>query len=227
MNSANEPVLPVTRTKARAKESYDKMSRFYDLFAGVFEQRYKNRALKCLNITNNETILEIGFGTGECLKQIAEAVGGKGKVYGIDISPGMLGASRRRLERAGLSSRVELTCEDAFNMPYGENLFDAVFMSFVLELFDTPEIPQLLAEVRRSLKPDGRIGVISMSKGDKASALLKSYEWLHQKLPQIFDCRPIYVAQSIEEAGFEIQYQERLNIFGLPGEIVIGKRASL
>ena len=94
------PVLRVTRTRSQAKESYDRMSLFYDFLTGVFEQRYKNIALKCLNIRQDETILEIGFGTGQCLKQMAEAVGEGGKVYGIDISSGMLAVSRRRLEKA-------------------------------------------------------------------------------------------------------------------------------
>jgi len=217
-------VLRVTRTKAQAKESYDRMSPFYDYFAGLFEQKYRNVALKRLNITRSETVLEIGFGTGHCLKQIAEAVGEEGRVYGIDISSGMLAASRRRLEKAGLWNRVELTCDDAMKMPYADNKFDAVFSSFALELFDSPEIPQVLAEIRRVLRPNGRVGVISMSKEDEASPLLKLYEWLHQKLPQYVDCRPIYVEQSIKDAGFGIQYKERVSLLGLPGDIVIGTK---
>jgi demethylmenaquinone methyltransferase/2-methoxy-6-polyprenyl-1,4-benzoquinol methylase len=224
MSSGLHTVLRVTRTKAQAKESYDKMSPFYDYFAGLFEQKYRNVALKRLNITRGETVLEIGFGTGHCLKQMAEAVGEEGRVYGIDISSGMLVASRRRLEKAGLWNRVELTCDDAMKMPYADNKFDAVFTSFALELFDSPEIPQVLAEIRRVLRPNGRVGVISMSKEDGASPLLKLYEWLHQKLPQYVDCRPIYVEQSIKDAGFGIQYKERVSLLGLPGDIVIGTK---
>jgi ubiquinone/menaquinone biosynthesis C-methylase UbiE len=224
MNSNLHPILRVTRTKAQAKDSYDKMSRFYDYFAGGFEQKYRNMALEQLNITRGETVLEIGFGTGHCLKQMAEAVGEEGRVYGIDISSGMLLASRRRLEKAGLWNRVELICDDATKMTYADNKFDAVFSSFVLELFDSPEIPQVLAEIKRVLRINGRVGVISMSKEDGASLLLKLYEWFHQKLPQYVDCRPIYVEQSIKEAGFGIQYKERVSLMGLPGDIVIGTK---
>jgi len=224
MSSDLYPVLRVNRTKAQAKESYDKMSPFYDYFAGIFEQKYRNMALKRLNITKGETVLEIGFGTGHCLKQMAEVVGEEGRVYGIDISSGMLVASRRRLEKAGLRNRVELTCDDAMKMPYTDNTFDAVFSSFALELFDSPEIPQVLAEIRRVLRPNGRVGVISMSKEDGDSPLLKLYEWSHQKLPQYVDCRPIYVEQSIKDAGFGIQYKERVSLLGLPGDIVIGTK---
>jgi len=222
MNSKNHKVLRVYRTKAQAKESYDKISRSYDYFAGVFEKKYRNMALERFNIKRGETVLEIGFGTGHCLKQIAESVGVNGKVYGIDISSGMLEVSKQRLEEAELLDRVELCCGDALKMPYEDNKFDAVFMSFTLELFDTPEIPKVLSEIKRLLKPKGRLGVVSMSKEEGDSILLRLYEWAHKKFPQYADCRPIYVEQSIKEAGFEIEYREKVKLFGLPGEIVIG-----
>jgi len=224
MNPELNPILRVNRTKAQAKESYDKMSSYYDLFAGIFERKYRNLGLKRLNITRGEYVLEIGFGTGHCLEQIAEAVGEEGRVHGIDISSGMLAVSQRRLEKAGLWNRVELTCDDAMKMPYADNQFDAVFSSFNLELFDSPEIPLVLAEARRALKPNGRLGVVSMSKDVGVSPFLKMYEWSHEKFPQYVDCRPIHVEQSIKDAGFEIQSIDRVNMLGLPGDIVIGIR---
>jgi len=123
----------------------------------VFEKKYRNMALERFNIERGETVLEISFGTGHCLKHIAELVGVSGKVYGIDISSGMLGVSKQRLEETGLWDRVELYCGDASKMPYEDNKFDAVFMSFTLELFDTPEIPKVLGEIKRVLEPKGRI----------------------------------------------------------------------
>jgi demethylmenaquinone methyltransferase/2-methoxy-6-polyprenyl-1,4-benzoquinol methylase len=221
MKSKNHNVLRVYRSKAQAKESYDKISHFYDYFAGVFEKKYRNMALERLNIKRGEIVLEIGFGTGHCLKQMAQSVGENGKAYGIDISSGMLEVSKQRLEEAGLLDRVELQCEDALKMPYKDSKFDAVFMSFALELFDTPEIPKVLAEIKRVLKPNGRLGVVSMSKQDEDSILLRLYEWTHKRFPQYVDCRPIYVKQSMKDAGFGIVHGEKVKLFGLPGEIVI------
>jgi demethylmenaquinone methyltransferase/2-methoxy-6-polyprenyl-1,4-benzoquinol methylase len=202
------------------------MSSFYDYFAGVFEQKYRDMALKRLNIARGEIVLEIGFGTGHCLQQMAEAVGEGGKVYGIDISSGMVAASRRRLERAGLWGRVELTCDDAMKMPYENGKFDAVITSFALELFDSPEIPQVLAEVRRVLRPTGRLEVASMSKGDGDSRLLRLYEWLHEKLPRYVDCRPIFVQKSVEDAGFHILDVTTVSLLGLPGQLVLAEKPS-
>ena len=229
MTEGSEPrapaILSVPRTKEEAKRFYDRLSRFYDYLTGAFERKYSSMALDRLSIKEGETVLEIGFGTGYCLRRIAQFVGETGKAYGIDISSGMLEVTRRRLEKAKLMDRTELYCADAANLPYDDNIFDAVFMSFTLELFDTPEIPELLKEVKRVLKPGGRLGVASISREDRQSVLLRLYEWAHKKWPRYVDCRPIYVQQSLRDAGYETKSKEKVKVFGLPGEIVVAVNA--
>jgi demethylmenaquinone methyltransferase/2-methoxy-6-polyprenyl-1,4-benzoquinol methylase len=218
---ANEKILRVTRTKEQAKKTYDKISRFYDIFEGSFEKKFRNKALEQLDIKKGENVLEIGFGTGHSMVKIAEKVGKKGKAFGIDISSRMKDITQRRLEKKGLADIVELHCGDAIKTPYNESIFDAVFMSFVLELFDTPEIKIVLKEINRIIKPNGRLGIISLSKENGNSRMLKAYEWIHKHFTKIADCRPIYVEQAIKNAGNQIIYKENIKIFGLPGEIVI------
>lgn len=222
MKPNRRSVLRVTRTKAQAKTTYDRIAPVYDYVAGVFERSHRDLALKRLNIKTGETALEIGFGTGHCLQQIAEAVEEKGRVYGIDISSEMLLTSRRRLQKAGLLSRVQLACGDAATMPYAESMFDVVFSSFSLELFDSPEIPTVLAEIKRILRPTGRVGIVSMSNEGGVSLLVGLYDWLHVKFPKYCDCRPINLEESLRHAGFAIQHRERISLLGLPGEIVVG-----
>lgn len=218
-------ILSVPRTKQEAKRFYDRVSRFYDYLAWAFEGKYAEMALERLAIKDGETVLEIGFGSGHCLRRIAESVGETGKAYGIDISSGMLEVTRRRLERAKLTDKTELYCGDAANLPYDDNTFHAVFMSFTLELFDTPEIPELLEEVKRVLKPGGRLSVASMSREGEPSVLLRLYEWAHKKWPKYVDCRPIYVEQSLKDIGYETKSKEKVKLFGLPGEIVVAVNA--
>lgn len=217
-----EKISRVHRTKEQAKRSYDRMSRIFDCITGTFEKKYWNMALEKLNIKDGEIVLEVGFGTGRCLVEIAKRVGNKGKTYGIDISSGMLKMTRKRLKKEGLADKVKLYCGDAMSMHYEDNKFDAVFMSFTLELFDTPEIPAVLKEMKRVLKPEGRLGVVSMSKEVGESVSLKVYEWFHKNFPALVDCRPIYVEQSIKDAGYKIRYKEKIKLSGLPGEIIIG-----
>lgn len=222
--SQEDPISRVYRTKAQAKASYDQMSRFYDYLAGAFEKKYRDRALNQLEVKSGETVLEVGFGTGHCLNQIAESVGEEGKVYGIDISSRMLEVSKNRLKKAGLLDRVKLSCGDALDMPYEDSKFDAEFISFTLELFDTPEIPTFLQESRRVLKPGGRLGAVSLSKENGGSLPVRLYEWVHEKFPQWVDCRPIYAEESIHRAGFKVGYKEKKKMLGLPVEIVVGTK---
>jgi len=214
-------ILPVPRSKEEAKQLYDRLSRFYDCLTGAFERKYTEMALERLSIQEGEVALEIGFGTGYCLERIAQSVGQTGKAYGIDISSGMLELTKRKLEKTKLRDRVELYCGDAVNLPYDDDTFDVAFMSFTLELFDTPEIPRVLEEVRRVLRPEGRLGVVSLSKENGSSALLRLYEWAHKKWPKYIDCRPIYAEKSLIDAGYEIRSKQKARLAGLPGEIII------
>jgi demethylmenaquinone methyltransferase/2-methoxy-6-polyprenyl-1,4-benzoquinol methylase len=185
-------ILPVLRTREEAKLSYDRISRYYDYTTGVFGRKYVEMALERLSIVEGETVLEIGFGTGYCLKLIAELVGQTGKVYSIDISSGMIEITKKRLEKAGLVKRAELCCGDAVSLPFVDNTFDAVFISFTLEAVDTPEIPKVLEQIKKVLKPGGRLGVASMSKENGESIFLRLYEWIHNKWPKYVGSRPIY-----------------------------------
>ena len=124
----------------------------------------RKAGLDLLKPNAGESILEIGFGTGHTLVSLAKAVGPKGKVFGLDLSDQMAKLAKENLAKAGLLDRAKVRCGDATQLPYAASSMDGVFMSFTLELFDTPEIPKVLSECQRVLRPGGRIVVVGMSK---------------------------------------------------------------
>lgn len=214
----------VDRTKQQARRTYDIISGIYDYLTVPFEKEYKDELIKKLQIAKGEKILEIGFGTGNCLIKTAKQVGKNGRVVGVDISNGMLKIAREKIEKQKLQDIVKIKQGDVLKIKFQDNSFDIVFMSFTLELFDTPELPIILQKIKRILKPEGKIGILSLSKENNNSILLHFYEALHRYLPFLIDCRPIYVKKLLEKTNFKIKSQKKRKLFGLPIEIVIASK---
>ena len=188
------------------------------------KKKYIEIGLKNLAVKEGENVLEIGFGTGDALINLSQSVGDSGKVYGIDISEGMLEVTKSKLEKEGLLERTRLVLGDAFKLPFDDEFFDVLFMSFTLELFDTPEIPELLAECKRVLKIGGRIGVVAISEKDVDNVMTKLYKWVHMKFPSYVDCRPIYTKQELEKSGFTIMRLDDFSMWELPVDVVVAKK---
>lgn len=213
--------LRVKRTEEDAIKTYNRMSYFYNLFT-IFEKKYIHMAIDQLDLRDDDCFLEIGFGTGTGLYKVATEYSAI-EVYGIDISPKMLAITEKKLKRADALDRVHLYCKNALKMPFPKDYFDSVFMSFTLELFDTPEIPMLLKEIKRVLKPKGQLGIICLSKNEPISLMTNIYEWGHKVFPKLLDCRPIYINDILKKAGFVIEKEENVKIYSLPTKIVISK----
>jgi len=213
MKSEIERVL---RPKEQARKSYNFMSRWYDLFTSS-EKRFTDIGIQMLEVQSDESILEIGCGTGHALIEFTNT---SLNVFAIDLSEKMLKVARRKIKH----NPATLCQADGSVLPFAHEQFDCVFISFTLELFDTPEIPKVLAEIHRVLKQNGKLGVVSLAK--QKTATIQIYEWFHRHMPTLVDCRPIYLQPVMKEAGFQIQASTIKTMWGLPVEIVIGRKWS-
>lgn len=213
----------VLRSRAEARQSYDRMSAWYDLLSGNAEWRFAERALQLLDPRPGEAVLEIGFGTGRALEWIRRRTGRSGRVVGLDLSEGMRSVAARRLASAGFED-VELHLGDALDLPFPAAEFDGLFMAFTLELFDTPELPGVLAEARRVLRGAGRLSVAALSLRRTGSLPVRLYRWAHRRFPATVDCRPILFERAVERAGFAIRERQEGTMWGLPVDVISADR---
>lgn len=213
-------------TRKQTQQNYDRMSRWYDLFAAS-EKKFTEFGLQLLGVKEGERILEIGSGTGHSLVTMAEQVGESGLAAGVDLSPGMIAVARKRMypfghkQAKGAVRNVGMIQGDGTLLPFAHKSFDAVLLSFTLELFSDDEISVVLNECRRVLRDDGRLGVVSLAKQDVLACRL--YEWGHKRWPALLDCRPIELRKSLETESFRIQAAKVQTMWGLPVEIVLGR----
>jgi demethylmenaquinone methyltransferase/2-methoxy-6-polyprenyl-1,4-benzoquinol methylase len=137
----------------------------------------------------------------------------------------MAAIARKRLQQHGVINRVDLHCGDAANLDFLETgSMDGVFMSFTLELFDTPDIPCVLQECYRVLKPAGRLAVVCMTKTDPPGMAVRLYEWFHDHMPDYADCRPIFAQPLIRQSGFVMEDVSISSLWGLPVEILRARK---
>lgn len=214
-------IARVLRSKEDAKNSYDRLSKWYDLLTGATEWRFTMVGLELLNAQSGERVLEIGYGTGKALLMLAKKVGLEGYIAGIDISTGMRDIAQERLREAGLQNNVDLRCGDALQLPFVSGRFNAIFISFTLELFDTPEIPLLLTACKNVLCDDGRVVIVAMGKRNHISLSQRIYNWAHNAIPNYADCRPIYTVESVNHAGFYVDTILKKSMWGLPVDVVL------
>jgi ubiquinone/menaquinone biosynthesis C-methylase UbiE len=113
-----------------------------------------------LGIAEGSVVADLGAGGGWFTIRLARRVGPNGRVYAQDIQPEMIGAIKRRVDREGLKNVVTVlgTADD----PQLPAPVDVVLIVYAYNEMDNPQ--KLLRNVRASLKPGGRVGIVEFTK---------------------------------------------------------------
>lgn len=197
---------------------YDRLGPYYDLLTAS-ERPYRRLAADLLELQAGETLLEIGCGTGQSLLELAQHADGAARLVGLDLSRSMLVAAQHNLRQAE-ETAVALLRGNGLALPLSTGCCDAAFLSFTLELFDLHEQHRLLGELRRVLKEDGRLALVTLS--THVETPVSSLYWsLHELFPGVVDCRPIDAPALLAAAGFSITRLEQRSLFGLPLAILL------
>jgi demethylmenaquinone methyltransferase/2-methoxy-6-polyprenyl-1,4-benzoquinol methylase len=109
--------------------------------------------LEELGIGADETVLDIGCGTGNLTRALLRRLSSAGRVVAVDLSPRMLEVARKKVT----DPRVEWHAADAQQLPIGDESSDRVICCSVWPHFDHPE--QVALELGRVLRPEGSLHV--------------------------------------------------------------------
>lgn len=141
----------------RISGRYDFLNHFLSMGIDI---AWRRKAIRLLGSIKPKQILDVATGTGdfaiEALRLKPE------KVVGVDISEGMLEVGRRKIRERHLEGAIELQFGDSENLPFADNIFDAVIVAFGVRNFENLE--QGLAEMLRVLKPGGQVVILEFSK---------------------------------------------------------------
>ncbi len=207
------------------KQAYNRRGWIYSKTVAPMEWEYHISALEQANIQTGEKVLEVAVGPGLTAVEIARRIGKETPFHGMDISTGMLALTEQRLRENGFS-QFTLKEGNASQIPFPSNTFDVLYNGYMLDLIPESEMPGILAEFKRVLRPGGRMILLNMSKANKEVVLFR--EKLYWLLPPrlvlylMGGCRPVLMEDLVKKAGF--YSVKRTYIAGrAPSEIVVAE----
>jgi ubiquinone/menaquinone biosynthesis C-methylase UbiE len=144
------------------KSQMEKMVPTYDSFMKKTtlgrESALRETTVTLAGVKPGDSVLEIGCGTGTLTLAAKQKAGSSGKVYGIDVIPGMIETSQRKAAAANLDVTFQ---EGSINdIPFSENQFDIVMCSFMIFHMSEGVRRKGFTEIYRVLKPNGRLLIV-------------------------------------------------------------------
>jgi len=202
--------------------AYDLYSLLYGRAAARLHREAVSRGLVKAAPQPGERVLEVAVGPGVVHERLQRRLGSSGMLVGVDLSAGMLRASRRRLPGA------RLACANALQLPFPDAQFDLVWASYLLDLIPTAEMAPLLAEFRRVLRASGRLALVNLSRASGANGFTR-WERYYQRTPAFLvpwlfaGCRPVEAEPFVLAAGFT-EVERELVDEGLTSEVITARK---
>ncbi|WP_110112974.1 demethylmenaquinone methyltransferase [Bacillus sp. CGMCC 1.16541] len=148
----------------RVHNVFEKIYKNYDQMNSVISfQRHKawrKDTMKRMNVQKGAKALDVCCGTADWTLSLAEAVGERGKVVGLDFSQNMLQIGQEKVNQSPFST-IELVHGNAMDLPFEDNTFDYVTIGFGLR--NVPDYLKALQEMHRVVKPGGKVVCLETS----------------------------------------------------------------
>lgn len=150
--------------KKQVEQMFDTISGNYDGLNRVIslgtDVKWRKKVIKMVAEKNPESVLDIATGTGDLAIKFATDTNAS-KIVGLDLSDGMLSVARKKVLGTPLSEKIEFTQGDSEALPFEDNSFDAITVSFGIRNFEN--LDKGLSEINRVLKPNGIFVILETS----------------------------------------------------------------
>jgi demethylmenaquinone methyltransferase/2-methoxy-6-polyprenyl-1,4-benzoquinol methylase len=153
--------------KAQVAKMFDAISKNYDGLNRVIslgiDVTWRKKVVEIVGKNNPKQILDIATGTGDLALMMAAL--DPEKIIGLDISKGMLAIGKQKIAKVNLSDKIEMVVGDSEEMPFDDNSFDAITVSFGVRNF--ANLDKGIKEIARVLKPTGVLVILETSNPTK------------------------------------------------------------
>jgi len=198
-------------------ESYDKMN---SVISFQLHTKWREDTMKRMDVKPGSKALDVCCGTADWTIALAQAVGDRGEVKGLDFSKNMLKVGEQKVEPY---PQIELIHGNAMELPFEDNTFDYATIGFGLR--NVPDYMQVLREMNRVVKPGGKVVCLETSQseipvyrqlfrlyfkyimplfGKLFAKSYKEYSWLQESANDFPGMKKL--AAMFEEAGLENVY---------------------
>jgi ubiquinone/menaquinone biosynthesis C-methylase UbiE len=174
--------------------------RFYDLLVFIAtrgrESAFREKVLDLARLEPGASVLDVGCGTGTLAIAAKRRIGHDGKVSGIDASPEMIGRASKKARNAGVE--IEFRNQSIGALPFADGQFDVVFSTVMLHHLPRKVREVGMREIRRVLKPGGRVLVVDFAGTERQHGLLGH---LHRRHGHV---SPAEIIALLKNAGLNV-----------------------
>ena len=170
-----------TLPESQVRSMFDGISGVYDRMNSVMtvgmHHRWRTRAADLAAAGPGDRVLDVATGTGDLAIELAGRVGPSGEVVGMDFSASMLELAREK------APGIRFEQGNALDLAYGDGEFAAATVGFGARNFS--DLPAGLAEMRRVVRPGGRVVVLEITTPQKPPLSWFFRLWFDRIVPNL------------------------------------------
>ena len=156
--------------------------------------------MKNLGLKPGMTVADIGSGNGYHTLKMAKTIGDKGKAYAVDIQPEMLEMLEKRAKKADIDNIVNIH-NSFWDTKLPESSIDLALMVDVYHEFSHPE--QMLASIRKALKPGGRVALVEFRLEDKSVPIKLDHKMSKEQIMKEFPANGFKLVKSYDKLPWQ------------------------